>query len=152
MLSFVYQASVIAKTSNWRSRLSINIYMLSTLLCREQMFEWRMLKSFLLFKGNTNFQGLLNWILQILLYHCSKQHKNIENLLFIEQNIVISFCPSLCLLRLVLSPPFSTANIFQFLDTVLCEILKVTSEHSCRCIKKTMFTTTSVYVISDLQI
>ena len=37
-------------------------------------------------------------ILQILHYHCIKQHKNFKNLLFIQQNIVISFCPSLCLL------------------------------------------------------
>ena len=87
------------------------------------------------FKGNPNSQGILNWILQILLYQCSKQHKNIENLLFIEQNIVISFCPSLCLLRLVLPLPFSTADVFQFLDTVLCKILNITSDHLCCCIK-----------------
>ena len=83
------------------------------------------------FKGNPNFQRMLNWILQILLCQCSKQHKNIENLLFIEQNIVISFCLSLCLLRLVLPLPFSTADVFQFLDTVLCKILNITSEHFC---------------------
>ena len=87
------------------------------------------------FKGNPNSQGILNWILQILLYQCSKQHKNIKNLLFIEQNIVISFCPSLCLLRLVLPLPFSTADVFQFLDTVLCKILNITSDHLCCCIK-----------------
>ena len=87
------------------------------------------------FKGNPNSQGILNWILQILLYQCSKQHKNIENLLFIEQNIVISFCLSLCLLRLVLPLPFSTADVFQFLDTVLCKILNITSDHLCCCIK-----------------
>ena len=71
-----------------------------------------------------------------MLYHCSKQLKNIENLLIIEQDILISFCSSLCLLRHVLSLPFSTADIFHFLDTVLCEILNVTSDHSFRCIKK----------------
>ena len=87
------------------------------------------------FKGNPNSQGILNWILQILLYQCSKQHKNIKNLLFIEQNIVISFSPSLCLLRLVLPLPFSTADVFQFLDTVLCKILNITSDHLCCCIK-----------------
>ena len=36
-----------------------------------------------------NFQGVLNWILQILHYRWSKQHKNIENLQFIEQNILL---------------------------------------------------------------
>ena len=70
------------------------------------------------FKGNPNFQGILNWILQILHYHCGKQHKHIENLHFIEQNIIISFCPSLCLLWLVVPSPFSVVTIFQFLDTV----------------------------------
>ena len=103
-------------------------------------------------KGNLNFQGILNRILQILLYHCSKQHKTIENSQFIEQNIVISFCPSLCLLRLVLPLPFSTADVLQFLDTVLCEILNVTSDHSCHCKKKTVFTITSIYVISYLKL
>ena len=33
-----------------------------------------------MFKGNPNFQGILNWIIQILYYHCRKQHKNIEKL------------------------------------------------------------------------
>ena len=73
-------------------------------------------------KGNQNFQGILNGILQILLYHCSRQHKSIENLQFNEKNIVIFFWPSLCLLRLVLSSRFSMADVFKFLDRVLCEI------------------------------
>ena len=29
--------------------------------------------------GNLNFEGILNWVLQILLYHCSKQLKNVKN-------------------------------------------------------------------------
>ena len=33
-------------------------------------------------KENPNCHGILNWILQILLYHCSKQHKNIKNLVY----------------------------------------------------------------------
>ena len=69
----------------------------------------------------------LNWIIQILHYYCSKQHKNIENSRIIEQNIAISLCSSLCLLRLALPSPSSTAGYFQFLDTVL----NVTSDHSC---------------------
>ena len=47
--------------------------------------------------------------------------------------------PSLCLLRLVLPPPFSTADVFQFLDTVLCETLNVTSYQSWRCIKNRVY-------------
>ena len=34
----------------------------------------------LLFKGNPNSQGILNWILQTLHYYCGKQCKNIKNL------------------------------------------------------------------------
>ena len=41
------------------------------------------------FKGNPNSQGILNWIIQILHYYYSKQHKNIENSQIIEQNLVI---------------------------------------------------------------
>ena len=96
-------------------------------------------REFEIIKENPNFQCILDWILQILLYHGSKQHKNIENLQFSEQNIVIFFCPSLCLLRLVLLSTFSTADVFQFLGTVLCEILNVTSNHSCRCIKSCIY-------------
>ena len=33
-------------------------------------------------KENPNCHSILNWILQILLYHCSKQHKNIKNLVY----------------------------------------------------------------------
>ena len=43
------------------------------------------------FKGNPNSQDILNWILQILHYYCSKQHKNIKNSWIIEQNLVLSF-------------------------------------------------------------
>ena len=35
---------------------------------------------------------------------------------------------------------FLTADAFQFLDTAHCEMLNITSDHSCRCIK-TAFTT-----------
>ena len=42
------------------------------------------------FKGNPNFQSILDWILQILHYCCRKQHKNIENWRIIEQNLVLS--------------------------------------------------------------
>ena len=68
-------------------------------------------------------------------YHCSKQHKNIDKLQCVEQNIVIFFCRCLCLLQLVFPSPFSTADVFQFLDAVLCKFWDVTSDHSCRCMK-----------------
>ena len=78
-------------------------------------------------KGNPNFQGILNWIIQILHYYCRKQHKNMDNSRIIEQSVAISLCSSFCLLRLALPSPSSTAGYFQFLDTVL----NVTSDHSC---------------------
>ena len=49
-----------------------------------------MLNSNLDVKGNPNFQGILNWIIQILHYYCRKQHKNIEKSRIIEQNVAIS--------------------------------------------------------------
>ena len=42
-------------------------------------------------KGNSNFQGILDWILQIVHYYCRKQHKNIKNSRITEQNLVLSF-------------------------------------------------------------
>ena len=41
-------------------------------------------------KGNSNFQGILDWILQTLHYYCRKQHKNMKNSPFIGQNLVLS--------------------------------------------------------------
>ena len=43
----------------------------------------------LVVQGNTNFQGILDWILQILHYYCRKQHKNVKNSQIIEQNLVL---------------------------------------------------------------
>ena len=48
-----------------------------------------------------------------------------------EQNIVISFCPPLCLLQLVLPSPFSMADIFQLLETVLCKIETLKTLEQC---------------------
>ena len=72
-------------------------------------------------KGNPNSQDILNWIIQILHYYYRKQHKNIKNSQISEQNVVISLCLSLFLLRLALPSPSSTAGFFQFLNTVLRE-------------------------------
>ena len=41
-------------------------------------------------KGNSNYQGILSWIIQIFHYYCKKQYKNIENSRIIEQNLVLS--------------------------------------------------------------
>ena len=46
-------------------------------------------------KGNPNFQGILDWTLQILPYYCWKQYKNIENSRIIEQSFVLSLSCSL---------------------------------------------------------
>ena len=73
-------------------------------------------------KGNPNSQGILSWIIQILHYYYSKQHKDIENSQIIEQNLVIfSLCSSFCLLHLALLSP----SWQQFFSS-----LNVTSDHS----------------------
>ena len=53
--------------------------------------DFRMLIFSGLFSGNSNFQGIWNWMLQILYYYCRKQHKNIKNSQIIEQNLVLFF-------------------------------------------------------------
>ena len=88
------------------------------------------------FKGNPNFQGILNKYciqilqIQILHYYCRKQHKNVENSRTVEQNVALSLCSSLCLLRLALPSPSSTAGYFQFLDTVLTSQLIIRDVYS----------------------
>ena len=124
-------------------------------------------------KGNPNSEGILNWIIQILYCYCRKQDKNIENSQIIEENVVISLCPSLCLLWLVLLLPSWVAEFFQFLGTVLLKIechkwsfmkyivlfsglimvfskLSLAKYHFFD--KKPMFTVTSIYFISCLQL
>ena len=56
--------------------------------CNKRGYKENLQNFFNFFKGNPNFQGILNWILQILHYYCRKQRKNIEN-------VVMSLCPSL---------------------------------------------------------
>ena len=76
---------------------------------------YKNLKNFFdFFKENPNFQDILNWILQIPHYYSRKQNENTEN----------SQCLSalLCLLWLVLPSPFSVAEFFLFLETVLHKI------------------------------
>ena len=74
------------------------------------------------FIGNPNFQGLLNKILQTLLDHCNKQHNKYRKLAVYWTKYCYLF---LCFLRLFLPLSFSTADVLQFLDTVLSEILNV---------------------------
>ena len=57
--------------------------------------KFRNTENLLFFKGNPNSQCILNWIIQMLHYYYRKQHKNIKNSQIIEQNLVISLCPSL---------------------------------------------------------
>ena len=92
------------------------------------IFLWTpKISNFFLLKGNPNIQSILNWIIQILHYNCRNQHKNIKNSRIIEENVAISLCSSVCLLRLAFLSPSSTAGCFQSLETVL----SVTSDHSC---------------------
>ena len=63
----------------------------------------------------------------------------------------MSFYPSLCLLWFVLPSPFSTADVFQSLDTALCEISNVSSDHSCRCIKTRVYNKSNLrYFVSSI--
>ena len=114
------------------------------------------------FKGNPNYQGILSWIIQIFHYYCRKQYKNIENSRIIEQNLFLSLPFS----------QFTTACASCHLPST-AKFLNVTSDHSCciyfcsvvengflqvkadrcHCLhKKTVFTITSIYVISCLQL
>ena len=56
-------------------------------------FLFRQFDDIINFKGNPNSQGISNWIIQILHYYYSKQHKNIENSQIIKQNLVIFSLP-----------------------------------------------------------
>ena len=65
-------------------------------------------------KVNPNFQGVLNWIIQILHYYCRKQQKNIENSWIIEQNVAISLLFSL-LIATCASFAFLNGRVFSVL-------------------------------------
>ena len=109
-------------------------------------------------KGNPYYQDIL------------KKNKKSQ---FIEQNIVICYCLSLCLLPLVLSLSSSTVECFKFLDTVFRGItynskrhmwsfvpqisdLKMTfsklSPAKYHYLQKTAFTINSVHNFSYLQL
>ena len=100
-------------------------------------------------KGNPNFSGILNWILQILHYHCNK-HKNVERLRFIKQNIIFfCFLWHLCLFRLSQQQILFISWTLS-LSWVLSKILNVISEHSCRCIKNRFYNTFNLcYFVSS---
>ena len=82
------------------------------------------------FKGNPNFQGILNWILQILHYYCRKQQKKLKTHWLLNK-ILFSFCPFLCLLRLVIPVAFLNGRIFSFLRHSTPQIFNVTNDRSC---------------------
>ena len=63
--------------------------MLSFFICKLQLIMFQYSKNIFSFKGNPNFQGILNWIQQ-LHYYCRQKHKNIKNSQIIEQNLVLS--------------------------------------------------------------
>ena len=66
-----------------------------------------------LLKGNSNSQGILNWIIQILHYYYRKQLKNIENSQILEQNLLISLPFSLFTMACA-SFSFLAGEFFQF--------------------------------------
>ena len=72
-------------------------------------------------KRSPNFQGILNWILQILHYYCRKQHKNIENLGIIEQNLFLSLPFSLFTATYASCRLPQRQEFFHFLDAILRE-------------------------------
>ena len=82
------------------------------------------------FKGNPNFQSILDWILQILHYCFRKQHKNIENWWIIEQNLVLSLPFSL--FTATCASCRLPQRVFSFLEHSTPQILNVTGDHSCR--------------------
>ena len=71
-----------------------NVYVIEISWCKKYIWcigRWRIHEKVLwILKGKSNFQGILNWILQIFHYYCRKQHKNIKNWQIVEQNLVLS--------------------------------------------------------------
>ena len=59
---------------------------------------------------------MLNWIIQILHYYCSLQHKNIENSRIVEQNVAVS-------LSLLFSLLTATCASFTFLNGRVFSVL-----------------------------
>ena len=115
------------------------------------------LKGFIV-KGNPNYQGILSWIIQIFHFYCRKQYKNIKNSRIIEQNLVLflPFCPFTAACASCRFPQWqnfkchSCCIYFRFL--VENGFLQVKPAR-CHCLhKKTVFTITSIYIISCLQL
>ena len=124
-------------------RLSLILYILG-FLC--YLFHIVSLSLCILFyqeyeEWKTNFQGTLNWIIQIPHYYCKKQHKNIENSQIIEQNVVISHCDPLAvycdLYFLCLPQQQSFFSSWTQYSAKFHKILNVTSGHLCRIVSLT---------------
>ena len=102
--------------------------------------------------GNLNYQGISNWILHVLLYNYSKQHKiwktySLLNKILLSLSTLLSAYCYLFFLRLSQGQMF---DVFQFFETVPCKIIKVASDYWGHYIK-TVFTVASISVISYLQ-
>ena len=65
------------------------------------------------------FQSILNRMLQILHITVESNTEKANNSLFIEQNVVITFCLSICLLCFELALLYSVAEFVHFLDPLL---------------------------------
>ena len=92
-------------------------------------------------KGNLNYQGISNWILHVLLYHYSKQHKisktySLLNKILLSLSTLLSVYCDLFFLRLSQRQMF---DVFQFFDTVPCKVIKVRSDYWGRFIKNRVY-------------
>ena len=91
--------------------------------------------------GVSRWSKLSNEFMALLGIQVVKHLKNFSIVTSGKQINSFQETPSLCLLQLVLHSSFSAEDVFQFLYTVLCEILNVTSDHSCRCMKNCVYNT-----------
>ena len=100
---------MVKNTKTWIS-WKRNIIFLRNKKILNLCLRWYILRSYrflaeVTFKGNPNFQGILDWILKILLYHSSKLHKNIEtysllNKILLSLSTLLSVYCDLCFLCL----------------------------------------------------
>ena len=128
-------------------------------------------------KGNPNFQGILNWIIETLYYYCRKQHKNIKTHRLLNKMLfcLCALLSAYCDLRFLPLPQrHSFFSSWTEHSTKLCRILNITSDHVAphivsssglkmvfsklslvkyHCLHtKTAFTVTSIYFISYPQL
>ena len=80
----------------------------------------------------SNFQGILNRMLQVLHHYCRKQHRKNKNSLFIEQNVVITFC-LLSINCVSCFSPYSTVEFLGSWTWYFAEILQIFNFTSDQC-------------------